>query len=205
MDAASWISIAAVCLTGAAAPGPSLAVVVKNTIAGGRGQGMLTGVGHGLGVGIYAFTAVVGVAALVETVPGVSIAIEMLGGLYLIWMGIGALRNAGNAELGGHAASGRAGFTEGFAIAFLNPKIAVFFLALLGSFLPPDASTLDRTGVAMLAMMIDAAWYVLAALLLVSTGAADWLAVHGQWVERVLGVLLLGIGGFLVFGGFMAL
>jgi threonine/homoserine/homoserine lactone efflux protein len=161
---------------------------------------MLTGVGHGLGVGIYAFGAVVGVAALVQTVPGVSRGIELVGGLYLMWIGISALRNAGKSSMESHGSQGRVGFSEGFAIAFLNPKIAVFFLALLGSFLPPDASTLDRAGVAGLAMVIDAAWYVLAALMLVTTGAADWLAERGEWVDRGLGILLLGIGGFLVVG-----
>lgn len=201
MDSASWLPIAAVCLTGAATPGPSLAVVVKNTIAGGRRQGVLTGIGHGLGVGIYAFGAVVGAATLVETVPGVASAIEILGGLYLVWMGVGVLRGAGDGEEEeGHAPSSRSGFREGFAIAFLNPKIAVFFLALLGSFLPADATTLDRTGVALLAMSIDAVWYVLVALLLVTTGAAAWLEARGRGVELVLGTLLVAVGGFLVLG-----
>ncbi len=198
MDATSWFTIAAVCLTGAASPGPSLAVVVKNTVAGGRTQGVLTGIGHGLGVGIYAFAAVVGVAAMVETMPGVSRGIEILGGLYLAWMGISVLRHAGAEGLDAPPSSNRSGFSEGFTIAFLNPKIAVFFLALLGSFLPPDASTLERAGVAGLAMFIDAGWYVFAALLLVTTGAADWLAKQGLLVDRLLGTLLVGIGVFLV-------
>ncbi len=198
MDATSWFTIAAVCLTGAASPGPSLAVVVKNTVAGGRTQGVLTGIGHGLGVGIYAFGAVVGVAAMVETMPGVSRGIEVLGGLYLAWMGISVLRHAGEEDPDAPSSSNRSGFAEGFTIAFLNPKIAVFFLALLGSFLPPDASTLERAGVAGLAMFIDAGWYVFAALLLVTTGAADWLAKQGLLVDRLLGTLLVGIGVFLV-------
>ncbi len=198
MTATAWLSVALVCLTGAASPGPSLAVVVRNTVAGGRRQGVVTGLGHGLGVGIYAFAAVVGVAAVVESVPGVSRTIEVLGGLVLIWMGIGTLRHAGSRVLGAPSSTDRVGFAEGFAISFLNPKIAVFFLALLGSLLPVEATTLDRAGVALLAMVIDAGWYVFAALLLATTGAAAWLEARGQWVDRLLGVLLLGIGGGLV-------
>ena len=198
MDTASWATIALVCLTGAAAPGPSLAVVVKNTVAGGRSQGVLTGIGHGLGVGIYAFGAVAGVAALIETVPGVNRGIEVVGGAYLIWLGIQALRHAGEAEANGSIGSSRTGFAEGFVVAFLNPKIAVFFLALLGSFLPADAGLVERGGVALMAMVIDISWYVLAAVLLATTGAAAWLAERGVWVDRLLGLLLLGIGGFLL-------
>ncbi|MDF1837031.1 MAG: LysE family translocator [Planctomycetota bacterium] len=200
MNTSSWITIAAVCLTGAMTPGPSLAVVIRNTVAGGRGQGVLTALGHGLGVGIYALSAVVGVAAMLKAAPSISSGIEVVGGLYLIWMGIGALRSAGAAEVAGHTPSGRVGFAEGFAIAFLNPKVAVFFLALLGSFIPKDAGALEGVGVAVLAMAIDAAWYVLVALLLVASGAADWLAGRGREMGLVLGFLLLGIGGFLVLG-----
>ena len=64
MDAAAWISIASVCAAGAMSPGPSFAVVVRNTVAGGRIQGVLTGIGHGLGVGVYACGAVFGMAVV---------------------------------------------------------------------------------------------------------------------------------------------
>ena len=198
LDISSWFSIGLVCLAGASSPGPSLAVLVKNTVAGGRRQGVLTGLGHGLGVGIYAFGAVVGVAALIQAIPGVSRTIEVLGGLYLVWMGFGVLRHAGQGAEEVSSVVGRTGFQEGFAVAFLNPKIAVFFLALLGSFIPPEASTLELVGVAGLAMGIDAAWYVFAALMLVTTGAADWLADRRLWMDRILGVVLLGVGAFLV-------
>lgn len=197
MTSAAWLSIAAICLTGAASPGPSLAVVVKNTIAGGRRQGVLTGLGHGLGVGLYAFAAVVGIAAVIAATPGAARMVELVGGLVLLWMGVAVLRHAGDGGLGAPI-SGRVGFAEGFTIAFLNPKIAVFFLALLGSMLPAEATPLDRAGVAGLAMCIDAGWYVFAALVLATTGAAEWLADRGVWVDRLLGGLLLTLGAWLV-------
>jgi len=197
VNLAAWLSVAAICLTGAASPGPSLAVVVKNTIAGGPRQGALTGIGHGLGVGIYAFGAVAGIAAVVSATPGAARAVELAGGVVLLWMGLTVLRHAGQGGLTAPT-SGRVGFAEGFAVAFLNPKIAVFFLALLGSLLPPDATPLERAGVAGLAMCIDAGWYVFAAVVLATTGAAEWLADQGVWVDRLLGGLLLGLGGWLV-------
>lgn len=170
---------------------------MKNTVSGGRLQGVLTGLGHGIGVGIYAFGAVAGVSALVGGVPGLHRAIEVVGALYLLWMGISALRHAGEAGAE-HGVAGRTGFSEGFFVAFLNPKIAVFFLALLGSFLPVEAGLLERAGVAGLAMGIDAGWYMFAAVVLAGTGAAGWLANHGTWVDRGLGVLLIAVAGWLV-------
>jgi threonine/homoserine/homoserine lactone efflux protein len=158
---------------------------------------VLTGLGHGLGVGLYAFAAVVGIAAVIAATPGAARMVELVGGLVLLWMGVAVLRHAGDGGLGAPT-SGRVGFAEGFTIAFLNPKIAVFFLALLGSMLPADATPLDRAGVAGLAMCIDAGWYVFAALVLATTGAAEWLADRGVWVDRLLGGLLLTLGVWLV-------
>ncbi|MEE2830238.1 MAG: LysE family transporter, partial [Myxococcota bacterium] len=148
--------------------------------------------------------AVVGVSALVESVGGLQRGIEVAGALFLLWLGVRTLRQAGEASLDTvePSSSRRDGFAEGFFIAFLNPKIAIFFLALLGSFLPPDASLLERGGVATLAMVIDASWYMFAALLLAGSGAASWLARNGVWVDRLLAVLLLSVAGWLLlFGG----
>ncbi|MBJ94057.1 MAG: lysine transporter LysE [Rickettsiales bacterium] len=203
MELAVWLSIAAVCATGAASPGPSLAVVVRSTVIGGRSRGMLCGLGHGIGVGIYAFGAVVGVSAVVASNPGLARSIEVLGGCYLLWMAVQAARNSvAPASPPSEAREpGLAGFAEGFLVAFLNPKIAVFFLALLGSFLPVDASAAQRAGVAALAMCIDALWYMFVAAILAGTGAVRVLEEQGRWVERFMAVLLTAVAVWLLFGG----
>lgn len=198
MDAAAWISIASVCAAGAMSPGPSFAVVVRNTVAGGRMQGVLTGIGHGLGVGVYACGAVFGMAVVIDAFPTATELVEKLGGLYLLWLGVQAFRYAGQGDMSA-ADSGRSrGFIDGMAISVLNPKIAVFFLALLGPFIPADAGVAERFGVAALAMVIDGAWYVFAALMLVTTGATEWLAKQGVWVDRALAFILVSLAGWLL-------
>ena len=197
MEPAAWISVASVCAAGAMSPGPSLAVVVKNTVQGGRKQGVMTAIGHGLGVGFYAFVAVFGMARVLDAFPGLSRGIELGGGLYLLWLGIQAFRFAGKGDMT-QQQTGRRGFFDGMAISVLNPKIAVFFLALLVPFLPLDATAADRAGVAGLAMVIDGGWYMFAAILLATTGAADWLASKGIWVDRVLGTILFAVAGWLL-------
>ena len=89
---------------------------------------------------------------------------------------------------------------DGLAISGLNPKIAVFFLALLGPFVPVEASHMERIGVAGLALMIDGCWYVFVAIMLVKTGAVDWLSKQGKWVDRLLSALLVGVGLWLLLG-----
>lgn len=189
------------CAAGAASPGPSLAVVVRNTVSGGRAQGVLTGVGHGLGVGLYAFGAVAGVSAVIARSPALHRSVELVGAAFLLWMGVQTLRHAGQRDPATPTGAARQGFGEGFLVAFLNPKIAVFFLALLGSFLPAQASLPERAGVAALAWIIDTSWYAFAALALAATGAAAWLERRAAWVDRALGVLLLGVALGLVASG----
>ena len=57
MGPEAWAALAVVFMLGAMSPGPSLAVILSNTISGGRRQGIATGLGHGIGFGIYAFLA----------------------------------------------------------------------------------------------------------------------------------------------------
>lgn len=67
MDWTSILALSFVCALGAMSPGPSLAIVLRNTISGGRLEGVMTGIGHGLGFGLYAFIAVTGLSALLLT------------------------------------------------------------------------------------------------------------------------------------------
>ena len=62
MGPEEWAGLTLVFTLGAMSPGPSLAVVLRNTLAGGRQQGIMTGIGHGIGFGIYAFLAALGIA-----------------------------------------------------------------------------------------------------------------------------------------------
>lgn len=182
-------------------PGPSLVVVLKNTLEGGRTNGIACALGHGLGVGIYAFVAVAGLTALVAAIER---PVMIAGAIYLLWMGASIVRStwepggAGDTVEGDSASGGAAaatgGFGEGFSIAFLNPKIAVFFLALLSNLVPPDATMPERCGVAALAMTIDAVWYVIVAAALAGTGAIRWLRHHGLALDRVFGLVLLSLG-----------
>ena len=86
MDINSLLGISFVCAMGAISPGPSLAVVLRNTISGGRTQGVMTGIGHGIGLGIYAFIAVMGLSSLLLANKQIFNLIQWAGALFLIWL-----------------------------------------------------------------------------------------------------------------------
>lgn len=200
MTLSTYLSLAAICFTGAASPGPSLAVVAQNTLQGGRASGLAAAWGHALGVGIYAALAVMGASALLVAAPELHRALTLVGAAYLAWMGWNALTAPPQAS---HATPtpqrNRQGAQDGFAMAFLNPKIAVFFLALFGPFVPPETAIHHKVAVALMAGVIDGMWYSVVAFLLTIRGAPSPDGPLAQYIPRALGALLLSLAATLVF------
>ena len=123
---------------GAISPGPSVMVVIRNTIIGGRTQGVACAIGHGSGFGIYAGSAVFGLIVLLENAPDVFFILQLIGVGLLIWYGYLMWNDEVNLDEDNHVADAkvkRQGFMEGFAIAFFNPKIALFLVAILAQVL----------------------------------------------------------------------
>jgi threonine/homoserine/homoserine lactone efflux protein len=117
------------------------------------------------------------------------------GALYLAWLGIGALRASGGGVQLDTVSTGAAGILrsarEGFLIAFLNPKIAVFFLALFSQFVHPHMPATEHATLALTATVIDGGWYALVALALSHSSVLVWLRRRAHWVDRATGAVLL--------------
>ena len=92
------------------------------------------------------------------------------------------------------------GFVEGFIFAFLNPKIILFFLAILGTMLPPDTTVSERGAVAAIAMTIDAGWYTFAAIVLSTEEASRWLRSREKMVAQTTAAILAIAGIVLLYG-----
>ena len=192
MDLAALAPIIVVLCLGAISPGPSLAVLLRHTMEGGKTRGVACGVGHGIGFGIYAFIAVSGIAQLKSSADGAAEVLEIIGGLFLLFLAVLMLR--GSSDEFDHQSSGRRGFTEGFLIAFLNPKILAFLLAVFSQFVQPDFTWGERAIVACIAMFTDGGWYVLVALVISGTPLLEKLQENARKVELVMGCVLAGLG-----------
>ena len=191
MDLAALAPIIVVLCLGAISPGPSLAVLLRNTMEGGKTRGVACGVGHGIGFGIYAFIAVSGIAQLKSSASGAAEILEIVGGLFLLLLA--ALMLRGSSDEVEHQTSERRGFAEGFLIAFLNPKILAFLLAVFSQFVQPDFTFGERAMVAGIAMFIDGGWYVLVALVISGTPLLVKLEENGRKVEMTMGCVLAGL------------
>ena len=175
-------------------PGPSLAVILRHTLTGGRRHGVIAALTHGAGIGMYALLCISGLAFLITASPGMFRAFQWVGAAYLFWLGINGLTakpstdpNQVTVEGSGTAAR------DGFLIVFLNPKIAVFFIALFSQVIGPDTGTPARLLYAGTAWIIDTAWYVLVAWMFSQPRWLDWLRRRSIWFERLFGVILLAL------------
>ena len=198
MDIKSLIGMSFVCAMGAISPGPSLAVVLRNTISGGRTRGVMTGIGHGIGLGIYAFIAVMGLSSLLLANKQIFNLLQWAGALVLIWLAFNMITYNPSVPSKEHEGSGHRGFLEGFMIAFLNPKILVFLVAVFSQFINPDITNLGRFIMAMMAGIIDTTWYVLVAAVLAGTPIVDKLRVNAVIIDRSIGMVLLMLAILLI-------
>ena len=196
MEQLAWEAILAAgvfFVLGATSPGPSLIVILRNTLIGGRRQGVACAIGHGIGFGIYAGSAVFGLILLLENSPDVFFVLQIIGVFLLIWYGF----KMWTAEMDAHQEievtteqHQRQGFAEGFAIAFFNPKIALFLVAVLSQVLKPGMGIGTKLAIGMLGMTIDTMWYLIVALVLTGTPALEYLRQKGEFVYKVTALAL---------------
>ena len=140
-----------------------------------------------------------GLALLITASPTVFRAFEWAGAAYLAYLGLrGLLARRDESGALPAAPGGASAARDGFLIAFLNPKIAVFFIALFSQVIGTDTPALARVAYAATAWLVDTAWYVLVAWLF---STPRWLAAlrhNAIWFERLFGALLLGLAGRLL-------
>jgi threonine/homoserine/homoserine lactone efflux protein len=125
-------------------PGQDTALTIRNTLAGGRRNGLHTAVGVACGQLVWALAASTGLAALLAASEPAFDAITLAGAAYLVLLGAHALRGAirGHAEVTAAAPASGRGFRQGLLSNLGNPKMAVFFTGLLPQFAPAEGGAL---------------------------------------------------------------
>ncbi|MCF7520202.1 LysE family translocator [Pseudoalteromonas sp. L21] len=192
-----WLSLVAVCIMGAMSPGPSLAVVLKHSLHGGMKNGMLAALSHGIGVGFYACASLLGLGALMTQLPTLYQVLVYGGAAYLAYLGIRILLARPSSQtlhVEKAKPSPRAALQDGFAIAFLNPKLAVFFLALFSQFIDPENLTFQVGLIMCLTVFVlDTGWYLLVALLTEISKKRFGFTKANPWFEKLLGVIFIAL------------
>lgn len=180
-------------------PGPDNMMVLGAGIAKGRARGIAFGLGCALGCLNHTLLAVIGVSALIAASPVAFTALKVVGGLYLIWMGLQALRSRGGAKVaaGVPDESARQLFFKGLVANAINPKVVLFFLSFLPQFVVASRGDANWQ-IAWLGLIFTAQAALLFGLLGYFSGTiGQWLKRTpraGMWLDRIAGAIFVGLG-----------
>ena len=189
-----------------ATPGVDFLLTVSRTLQGGTRAGVAAALGINAGCVVHALAAAFGLAALLALHPAAFLAVQWAGAAYLVWLGLGMLRQAWNGAVGSAASATTAATTaatpapaRSFAADFrvglytnvLNPKVAFFFLAFLPQFVP--AGSPHKT----LSFLLLGTWFVVQGFVFLMLLVALAARLSKLGASRRVRQVLNGLGGVL--------
>ena len=197
-----WSQFAAVCLAGAMSPGPSLALIIRNSTKYNRLGGIMSAVGHGLGMGIYAIFAVTGLSIIIITNIYIFKSIQIIGIIFLFIFGILFIFQKNKELIIEDNQKKLNSFLQGFSISILNPKILIWFSAVFSQFVKSDSTFLTNSILVITASAIDCIWYILVALIVTSYGLKDFFQKRINAIQKISGTVLVIISILLIINFF---
>ena len=177
-------------------PGPDMLYVIARSTGDGLRAGIASALGIGAGTLVHIAALALGLSALLRTAPLAYDVIRWAGAVYLIWLGIRAIRSARQplAADARPAASLGAIFRQGAITNILNPKVALFFLAFLPQFVDPARGD-PIFQIVMLGLLFDLSGTLVNLGVAVIAGRArGWIQSRGGERRRMIEVLRYGTG-----------
>lgn len=196
-----WFQFVLVCTIGAMSPGPSLALVIRNNINFNRLAGIMTSIGHGLGIAVYATIAVFSLGLILQTNQNLFLIIQSLGVIFLFFLGILFIfqKKTNEEKKEKNKQNQINSFLQGFVIAVVNPKILIWFTAIYSQFISIDASLTFNIILISTASIIDAIWYIMISIVITGYGIKNFLIDKKQLIQKITGLILLMISLSLLF------
>ncbi|KNY04712.1 LysE family translocator [Microbacterium sp. GCS4] len=187
-------------------PGPSVLFVIGRSITLGRRAGLLSVLGNTLGTVPAVLAVAFGVGAIVASSVVAFTIIKIAGAIYLVYLGIQAIRHRNDHTRGTPVARASAWtlLRQGFIVGVSNPKTIAFFVAVLPQFAAPHAGAVWAQLLILgftfqvLALACDSAWAFAAGT------ARGWFGRSPRRVSTmsgVGGVMMIGLGGTLALTG----
>jgi threonine/homoserine/homoserine lactone efflux protein len=185
-------------------PGPDVLYIVSNALRSGKRAGVVAALGINAGCFVHIFAAALGVSALLAASAAAFTVLKWMGACYLLWVGLKLLLAKPSGWSAPVVAQGAAGelptlqsiFLGGFWTNLLNPKVAIFFLAFVPQFIPPDADHKAWSFIALGSLFnvdtvaINAGWAVAAAWM--ATRESVQAGMH--WLDRAAGAMFVAFG-----------
>ncbi len=169
-----------------------MALVLRNTVRGGRAAGFRTVGGIAVGLLVWATMSALGVAAVLAASATVFTALKLAGAAYLVYLGVQSLRSLRRDEerLESPKPTGSP-FRQGLVTNLLNPKLAVLFTTLLPQFISQDDPAAMSVLLAAIFLAIGLTWLVFYTLIV---GVVARSRTFRRVTEAVTGVVLIALG-----------
>jgi threonine/homoserine/homoserine lactone efflux protein len=199
----TWLLFALACLALAATPGPNLAYLVSRTLVQGRPAGFVSLAGTVTGLAFHVLAAAFGLSALLVAVPMAYDAVRLAGALYLAWLAWQTWRSAPGAARGATVAAPYWRlWRDGVATGVLNPKVALFQLALFPQFVDPahgsvlaQSLVLGATQIAVVTAFDGLCVFAASAVRGIVRARAGW----STWSRRLLAGVFAALAARLLF------
>lgn len=200
-----FLIVASAHLLAVMSPGPDFAMVLKASLTTTRREALTLSLGIASGIMIHVGYCLLGVAYFMQKSPAVFHVVKVLGGVYLIWMGITALMSAfRKSQLTGASPVSLArkkpklhlleAFGQGFVTNVLNPKATMFFLSLFSQVVSPDSPTWLKFVYGGEMTLVTFLWFGSLSYLLTRPGWHQKFVRTQRQINGVMGALLLGLG-----------
>ena len=188
-----WVQFATICIVGAMSPGPSMALIIRNSIKYGRVSGILSSVGHAIGIGIYAGVSAAGLQIILINNIFLFNTIQFCGSVFLLVLGILFLRDAGQKLSIQDKQKSVNSFMQGFAISILNPKILIWFAAIFSQFIEISSTNFVKFTMVLIASSIDGLWYIILTIIVTGFGLKQFLENNTKIIQNISGAVLIFI------------
>ncbi len=199
-----WVTFISAAALLSLSPGPDMAYILAQTARNGQRAGFAAMLGIWAGAFIHVLFAAAGLSAILATSATAFSLIKWIGAVYLVWLGVQAIRSAGgdvNAASPVNPVSNYTIFRQGTLVATLNPKVAIFFLAFLPQFVVSGAGPVGAQLFLHGCLVIVVAAFIEPPIVIVGAKLANRLS-QGRvpaYFDRCLGVLFVGLGVRLAF------
>ena len=184
-------------------PGPDFAIVVRQSLAFGRGAGVWTAAGIGCGIFFHVAYGLFGLNWLTQRYPQSLTVLGIAGALFLLWLGSQAIRARPLPETAEELPPAQAGdaakfFGIGVLTNVLNPKAVLFFVALFTAVVTGPVSTTLKVALGVWIPLATFGWFAFVATMLGSAATRRKLRHVAHWIDRAMGVVLLALGAGMI-------
>lgn len=185
-------------------PGPDSALILRSALVQTRKHAYATALGIATGTFVWGAAAAVGAAALLAASELAFTILKIVGAIYLAYLGVTMIVKSFRRRVDAADAvappvgSLRAAFGRGALTNLLNPKVGVFYIALIPQFLPPGVPPVGMGLLLALVHIVESlVWFT--GLILAAHFARKWLSSPrvSAWIDRVTGGILVAFGAFL--------